>query len=91
MTNSLKRFFQNENGRYVVAQWPNVPAYLAFGSLLLTRMSAGTDLYRLFERITFGTIFLWSYLEITQGESPFRRVLGAGVMTWLLGTTAARA
>jgi hypothetical protein len=91
MTDSLKRFFQDENGQYVVAQWPNVPAYLAFASLLLTRMSAGTDLYRLFERITFGTIFLWSYLEITQGESPFRRVLGAGVMTWLLGTTAARA
>lgn len=91
MTGTAKRFFQDENGRYVVMQWPNGPAYLSMASAVLARISRGTGSHQLFEYTTFGAMFLWSYLEITQGESPFRRVLGAGVMAWLLGTTAARA
>lgn len=90
MTDTVKRFFQNENGQYVVIQWPNGPAYLSMASAILSRLSRGTNAHRLFNYTTFGTIFLWSYLEITQGESPFRRTWGAGVMAWLLGTTASR-
>lgn len=91
MTDTVKRFFQDDNGRYVVAQWPNGPAYLAFASALQTRMTVGSNAHRLFQYTTFGAIFLWSYLEITRGESPFRRSVGASVMAWLLGTTASRA
>ena len=91
MARTLKRFFQDDNGRYVVMQWPNGPAYMSFASVLLKRMTVGTSQHRLFEYTTFGTIFLWSWLEVTQGESPLRRAVGASVMAWLLGTTAARA
>ncbi len=90
MTGIVKRFFQDENGRYVIMQWPNGPAYLSAASVVLSRITRGTDAHRLFEYTTFGTIFLWSYLEITQGDSPFRRTLGAVVMAGLLGTTATR-
>lgn len=88
MTNMFKRFFQDDKGRYVVVQWPNAPVYMILASSLLSRMDLGSDAQRLFELTTFGSIFLWAFLEITQGESTFRRVLGAGVMVWLLGTTS---
>ncbi len=89
MPNFLKRFFQDDNGEYVVAQWPNLPVYMIMASSLLSRLNIGSAAHRLFELTTFGSIFLWAYLEITQGNSPFRRVLGAGVMVWLLATTTA--
>ena len=89
MLNLFKRFFQDENGNYVIAQWPNLPVYLIMASSLLSRMNLGSDAHRLLQLTTFGSIFLWAFLEITQGDSPFRRVLGAGVMVWLLATTTA--
>lgn len=90
MANMVQRFFQNDKGEYVVAQWPNAPVFMIMASSLLTRMSLAPDTHRLFQLTTFGLIFLWAYLEITAGDSPFRRVLGAGVMVWLLATTTAR-
>lgn len=89
MFNLLKRFFQDDKGDYVIVQWPNLPVYMIMASSLLSRMNLGSDAHRLFQLTTFGSIFLWAFLEITQGDSPFRRVLGAGVMVWLLATTTA--
>ena len=89
MTNAVKRFLQDDSGRYVVAQWPNLPLYIIMASGLLSRLDVGANAHQLFEHTTFGFIFHWAYLEITQGESPFRRVLGAGVMVWLPTTTTA--
>lgn len=40
----------------------------------------------LFAALAFGTIFMWSWMEIRSGVSPFRRVLGAGVMAAALLT-----
>lgn len=62
---------------------------MIMASALVARLEVGANAHQLFELTTFGFIFHWAYLEITQGESPFRRVLGAGVMVWLLATTTA--
>lgn len=87
MIQVTKRFFQDDKGNYVIAQWPNLPLYMIGVSALLSRAGFGQDITRLFQLTTFGSIFLWAYLEITQGDAPFRRVLGAAAMIWLLGTT----
>ena len=78
----VTRFFRSpKSGRIVVVQMPNPP---------LWTFLAATAVRLLFEpdgsvgaiASIIGTVALmvWATLEITRGESPFRRVLGAVVV-----------
>lgn len=80
-----KLLFQDNTGKYIVGQPPNIPVYLIIGSFLLSQLTQHLPIHRLFETTLSGSIFLWSYLEITYGESLFRRILGGLVMLLLLG------
>lgn len=76
----LKKFFQDNTGKYVIGQPPNFALILiacgALGSALFKsgRISVFSEL------LFFGSAFLWGYLELRYGESIFRRVLGAIVL-----------
>ena len=75
-----KLFFQDNTGKYAVAQPPNIPVYIIIVSYLLGRIVTTGPWHDVVEAVNSGAIFLWAYLEIMYGESVFRRVLGAGVM-----------
>src|SRR5689334_9766408 len=78
----VSRFFRNpDTGEVVVAQWPNLPLW-SFLVASAVRMvlhpdgTAGTAL----SIVSGVAIIVWSVLEIAQGASPFRRVLGGVVL-----------
>lgn len=74
-------------GRIVVAQWPNLSLGLFLGARLADRLldpagTAGTVL------AATGTLALlwWAADELLRGVNPFRRLLGAVVLTATLAS-----
>lgn len=74
------RLFQDNTGKYVLYQAPNFPVYLIIIGFLGERLVAAGPFHEMFSLLSFGAVFLWSYLEIRFGESLFRRVLGSVIM-----------
>lgn len=75
----IKKFFTNKQGKYAVVQWPNPPLYLWLISTAIAHFSEG-KLHDGFSSLATAAIFTWAYLEITAGESQFRKVLGIIVL-----------
>jgi hypothetical protein len=80
----MPRFFRDRDGHVVVAQPPNVPL---IGWLVL-RVAAWAlppgFAERLCDAFADGFMFTWAYLELAHGDSPFRRTLGAVVLSWFV-------
>ncbi|MEO6881762.1 MAG: hypothetical protein ABI181_12560 [Mycobacteriaceae bacterium] len=67
------------SGRVVVAQWPNVTAWVYLASLLARRVVPDGAVTVV---AVAGTVALvvWAVDEVVRGANPFRRLLGAGVL-----------
>jgi hypothetical protein len=78
----ISKFFKDKNGRTVIWQAPNLPIYgwVLFKILSLTTQS---NLGDGFSQISNAFLFVWAYLELTQGANYFRRILGAIVIVLL--------
>lgn len=76
--------FQDNTGKYAIAQPPNMPVYIIIISYLVTKIVGSGPVNQLFEAINAGAVFLWAYLEIVYGESVLRRILGVIVMILFL-------
>ncbi len=76
MVEHIAHFFKDKHGNIVVWQWPNVPlaGWFLFKalSLALEKGAIKTGC----ERLSVAFLFVWAYLEITKGVSPFRKALG---------------
>jgi hypothetical protein len=80
---ALSRFFRNPTtGEVVVVQLPNVPLWV-FLAATAVRLLFGPDGAVGTAISVVGTVSLvvWAGLEIARGESPFRQVFGAVVLT----------
>ena len=74
----LLRFFRNpETGELVVAQLPNPPLLVWLGGSALQLVADDSPLL---EAVTALGLLWWAILELVEGQSPFRRVLGAVVL-----------
>lgn len=76
----FERFFKNDQGQWAVIQLPNT---LLWVWLLLTAIGyfvQDVTLVRHIDTVRSAVLFAWSYLELTQGDSPFRRVFGGVVL-----------
>ena len=73
-------FTDRTTGRVVVAQWPNAPLWLWIVATIAWRL---TGLAWLTWPARAG-LLVWALLELTRGNSPFRRVLGAVVTAGLV-------
>lgn len=78
---SLGWWLRDSHGRVVVAQWPNpalwvwiAASLLSWTGALATHGVALTDVGR-------GALIVWGLDELARGVNPFRRVLGAVVLT----------
>jgi hypothetical protein len=87
MQTSLDRFFQDDQGNVVIAQPPNIPITVWAISSVLKLVANNGNLYSSLDAISFGSLFVWSLMEIFQGASAFRRTLGLVV---LIATIVAR-
>ena len=78
MQRDLGWFFRNpETGELVVAQLPNPPLLVWLAG---TALQLVVDDSPLLEAVTTLGLIWWAILELVEGESPFRRVLGAVVL-----------
>jgi hypothetical protein len=77
-------FKDRRTGRIVVTQWPNIPLWVwivvsAINWLAHPGGRWGTGL-----SVTgTGALAFWAVDEIARGVNPWRRILGAGVLTLL--------
>ena len=71
--------FQDNTGKYIIGQPPNVLVYLMVAAVLGERLTSGVwaDGFGL---LFIGAAFTWSYLEIRFGESGIRRIFGAIIL-----------
>lgn len=77
----LKSFFTNRSGKVVLGERPNIPIIIWLVATLLKAIINSTSaLYRYIDSVGFIAIVIWALMEILQGNSPFRRVLGGVVL-----------
>jgi hypothetical protein len=78
---SLSRFFRNPNtGEIAVGQSPNASILLWTGARGLALVWHTRE--QALRRVAAAALVFWALDEALRGDSPFRRVLGAGVLTF---------
>lgn len=78
---SLKKFFTDTNGDWAVIQFPNALLYFWLVLTLVAFLPLPGSVLTGLQNASGAVIFTWAYLEITQGDSTFRRCLGVVVIT----------
>jgi hypothetical protein len=79
-----QRLFRDEEGHTAVWQWPNLPLWGWLGCRAVAFLLPAGHLKMGSSQLGTAFLFTWAYLEITDGDSIFRRVLGVVVMTWII-------
>lgn len=84
MRRLVSNFIRDKNSNIAMWQFPNLPLFGWFIFMILAYLTPSeffktglTDLSRAF-------LFVWSYLEIAQGSSYFRRLLGVIIILVIL-------
>lgn len=78
----LKSRFKKISGNYAVLQTPNAPIIGWAIFLVLAHLLSAGRWELAASYISFGFLFTWAWLEITQGANNFRRLLGAAVIVF---------
>jgi hypothetical protein len=73
-------FTRDDKGRTIIWQWPNAPIIGWALFRLLGHFSNAGYLNNGFNFLGSAFLFVWAYLEITEGASYFRKSLGAAVI-----------
>lgn len=80
ITKQVKDFCSDKDGKITLAQSPNLPIVGWIAFKLAAMLTTNAQLKTGFELIGTAFLFTWAYLEITEGDSNFRRLLGVLVM-----------
>jgi hypothetical protein len=72
----LKDFFHDKNGRVVLWQTPSFPLIAWLGLKVLSIPLADGTIKVGLSHVSTAFLFIWAYLELTQGVNHFRRLLG---------------
>lgn len=76
-------FIRNDRGEQTVAQLPNAPI-IGWALLGATSMMALEEKNRrALSAASTACLMLWAALEVTRGESGFRRMMGSLTLGWL--------
>jgi hypothetical protein len=75
-TTLFDRLFRDSNGEIVIAQAPNLPILIWLGATLLKLVVKTGQVKVALDLLAFSSLSYWSFLEISQGDSYFRRDLG---------------
>jgi hypothetical protein len=85
---TVKKLFEDKDGRIVIAQRPNLPLSVGLTASVLGFVPLLAQLHELLSWLAFGALFTWAWLELFSGDSPFRRLLGLVILLWLLASRA---
>ncbi|HSW91357.1 MAG TPA: hypothetical protein VLG09_01785 [Candidatus Saccharimonadales bacterium] len=79
----LIHFISGKDGRVHIIQWPNFPIIGWFLSMVVATVLGSGPAKVGFSNLSLAFLAIWSYLEVTQGLSYFRRALGVivGMLT----------
>jgi hypothetical protein len=78
---AFHRFFANrETGKVVIGQRPNGPLRLYLAASSARRLTTDEQRARVLSAVATGSLSVWALLELTRGDSPFRRTVGAVVL-----------
>jgi hypothetical protein len=84
-------FRDPRSGKRVIAQVPNVPILLWFGTLIARLLvEPGTTVHALLAWAGWITLGWWAVDELVRGVNPFRRLLGLGGCAVVLVGVAGR-
>lgn len=78
------KLVRDKNNEIVWWQFPNPPLIGWFIFLVLAQVVAPGSIRTGFIQLSTGFLFVWSYLEITQGVTYFRRLLGGAILLAVL-------
>ncbi|MBP9813199.1 hypothetical protein KBC51_02035 [Candidatus Saccharibacteria bacterium] len=85
MKKLIKKIFYNDQGKLVIAQFPNLPIMLAFLFIVLGWINVFNSSTQLvFSNLATSFLVVWAYLEITSGVNYFRRALGVAVLIYII-------
>ncbi len=82
--NMLEKFVTDDRGKTAILQKPNFLLTLWFITLLIDRYSKSMNVKSVLDVVSFASLSAWIILEVTEGSSPFRRVLGAVILAYLI-------
>ncbi|MFD1846131.1 hypothetical protein [Arthrobacter flavus] len=80
----LRRFFSDRDGNLVIGQFPNIPIIGWLVLMVAAALTPDPGVSAVLAFFSAAFLFTWAYLELAQGDSPFRRVLGAGALIYLV-------
>ncbi len=74
--NLFDRFFRDKQGKLIIGQSPNAPIW-GWGIFTILAIVVGSGKFHDgFQLLAQAFLFVWAYLELRQGDSLFRKVLG---------------
>ncbi|WP_183095371.1 hypothetical protein [Nocardioides stalactiti] len=81
---SLDWWVRSKDGRLAIAQFPNPAIFVWLAAVGLGQLDLSEPDDRTLGGIRHGALLVWGLDELVRGSSPFRRVLGAGVLAFQL-------
>jgi hypothetical protein len=81
MITAIYNFFKDSSGNVVIIQCPNRPLFGWIVFTVLARILPPGAWQQLAGALSFASLVYWAILEIAQGSSNFRRVLGIVILT----------
>lgn len=78
---SASWWFRSSDGRLTLWQLPNAALGVWLVTLVLGRFDLSSPHATAVDGIRRGALLVWALDEVVRGASPFRRVLGAVVLT----------
>lgn len=88
MQHRIKSFIdwlvRGKDGKIHLAQFPNPPIIGWFVFLITSNLTSNHTLKIGFTSLSMGFLAIWAYLEVAQGSSRIRQILGLVVGTALI-------
>lgn len=78
--------FRDEEGKIVVAQFPNPPLIVWVAASLLSLIFTTGKINTVLDFVANGSLFTWAWMELFQGVNYFRRTLGLVVLIGLIAS-----
>lgn len=78
------KFWKDKHGNFAVFQGFNPPLIIWLVASVGSRLFERGTSHDLMSIIAFGALFTWAYLEIVQGDSYFRRLLGTVILVLVI-------
>ena len=82
--NCCNQIFRDQEGKFVLAQMPNLPLITWIVASLLKIIFTTGKINIALEALAFGSLFTWAWEELFQGVNYFRKTLGLLVLIALI-------